>query len=177
LYATASSEPVMSAAHAELAQVFQEHHARVFKAAYRITGNASDAEDVLQSVFLRLVRREADAESVDHLDSYLYRAAINAALDLLRSRKQRPSVVLDDSASVVNDSAGSLEIQTWLRQALTRLSPRPAEMFVLRYVEGYDNREIADMLHTSQAVVAVTLHRTRGQLQKDYLAFQRGNHV
>ncbi len=176
MYATVRSEPVMSAAHAELAQVFQEHHARVFKAAYRITGNASDAEDVLQSVFLRLVRREADAESVDHLDSYLYRAAINAALDLLRSRKQRPSVVLEDSASV-NDSAGSLEIQTWLRQALTRLSPRPAEMFVLRYIEGYDNREIAEMLHTSQAVVAVTLHRTRGQLQKDYLAFQRGNHA
>ena len=166
----------MPAAHAELAQVFQEHHARVFKAAYRITGNTPDAEDVLQSVFLRLVRRELDSEAVDNLDSYLYRAAINAALDLLRSRKLRPSIVLDDSAPAP-DSSSSFEISNWLRQALTRLSPRPAEMFVLRYVEGYDNREIAQMMHTSQAVVAVTLHRTRGQLQKDYLAFQRGNHA
>jgi len=174
----------MPAAHAELAQVFQEHHARVFRAAYRITGDASDAEDVLQGVFLRLIRREHEAESVDNLDSYLYRAAINGALDLLRSRKQRPSVALEDVSRVderesasIPDTAASLEMQTWLRQALTRLSPRPAEMFVLRYIEGYDNREIAEMLKTSQAVVAVTLHRTRGQLQKDYLAFQRGKHA
>ena len=162
--------------------MFQEHHARVFRAAYRVTGNASDAEDVLQSVFLRLVRREHNSEAVDNLESYLYRAAINTSLDLLRARKLRPAVALEEVPHTADalsgaDAVGSLELQSWLRDALARLNPRHAEMFVLRFIEGYDNREIAEMLHTSQAVIAVTLHRTRGLLQKDYLAFQRGNHA
>jgi RNA polymerase sigma factor (sigma-70 family) len=54
-----------------------------------------------------------------------------------------------------------------LRQALTVLSPRQAEIFVLRYLEGYENREIAEMLATSQAVVAVSLFRARAQLKTE----------
>jgi RNA polymerase sigma-70 factor (ECF subfamily) len=159
----------------ELAQVFQEHNGRIFRTAYRITGNASDAEDVLQSVFLRLVRRERETETVDNLDSYLYRAAINASLDVLRTRRHR--INLEDVSATVPDSGGTVELQAWLRDALARLNERHAEMFILRYVEGYENREIAEMLNTSQAVVAVTLHRVRGQLKRDFQNFQRGNHV
>jgi RNA polymerase sigma-70 factor (ECF subfamily) len=68
-----------------LESVFLEHQRRVFRAAYRITGNAQDAEDVLQTVFLRLAR-QGDAVDVANPSSYLYRAAVNAALDLLRAR-------------------------------------------------------------------------------------------
>jgi len=159
----------------ELAHVFQEHNGRIFRTAYRITGNASDAEDVLQSVFLRLVRRERETETVDNLDSYLYRAAINASLDVLRTRRHRTN--LEDVSATVPDSGETVELQVWLRDALARLNERHAEMFILRYVEGYENREIAEMLNTSQAVVAVTLHRVRGQLKRDFQNFQRGNHV
>ncbi len=77
-----------------LESVFLEHQRRVFRAAYRITGNAQDAEDVLQTVFLRLAR-QGDAASLANPSSYLYRAAVNAALDLLRARKERSSVVLN----------------------------------------------------------------------------------
>jgi RNA polymerase sigma-70 factor (ECF subfamily) len=153
----------------------------VFRVACRITGNASDAEDVLQTVFLRLVRREPNPEAADNLDSYLYRAAINASLDVLRARKQRANIALEDvtraqehESASIPDSGKSVEIQSWLRQAMTRLSPKHAEMFALRYLEGYENREIAQILNTSAAVVAVTLHRTRTQLEKDYKAFRSG---
>jgi RNA polymerase sigma-70 factor (ECF subfamily) len=54
-----------------------------------------------------------------------------------------------------------------LRSALSRLSPRAAEMFALRYFEGLGNREIAELLGTSQGVVAVLLHRTRARLRKE----------
>jgi RNA polymerase sigma-70 factor (ECF subfamily) len=180
LFATAYSEPATQGT-PELAQIFQEHYGRVFRVACRITGNASDAEDVLQTVFLRLVRREPNPEAADNLDSYLYRAAINASLDVLRARKQRANVPLEDvsrnqereSASVA-DTGKSVEIQSWLRHAMTKLSPKHAEMFALRYLEGYENREIAQILNTSAAVVAVTLHRTRTQLEKDYKAFRSG---
>jgi RNA polymerase sigma-70 factor (ECF subfamily) len=177
LQATLESHPLPHHPEMELEQMFHDHRARVFRAAYRITGNTNDAEDVLQTVFLRLARRE-DPGAVHNLESYLYRAAINASLDLLRSQKTGAQVSLDDVAPVdLGFSSSSLhhsaDLRVWLRQAVAKLSPRHAEMFVLRYLEGYDNREIARMLDTSQAVVAVTLHRTRGQLQKEFRSFEK----
>jgi RNA polymerase sigma-70 factor (ECF subfamily) len=145
--------------------MFEEHHARIYKAAYRITGSASDAEDVLQNVFLRLMHREG-AELVGNLGSYLYRAALNTALDLCRARRNKTAPLTEEPATAGDGEA--VEIRGWLRHALGALSPRQAEMFVLRYIEGYDNREIAQMLETSQAVVAVSLFRARSQLQKEF---------
>ncbi|MBZ5583901.1 MAG: FecR domain-containing protein, partial [Acidobacteriia bacterium] len=71
---------------ADLEAVFRENHAMVFRAAYRITGNANDAEDVLQTVFLRLLKREPSSEPIENMVSFLHRAAVNAALDLVRPR-------------------------------------------------------------------------------------------
>ena len=162
-----------------LDQIFADHKELVFRAAYRITGNASDAEDVLQTVFLRLLRQEQTPE-IRHLRAYLHRAAVNAALDLLRSKRDSQNVPLEDQpeqAGTMSATSGveSNELQDWLRVALARLNPRWAEMFVLRFIEEYGNRDIARMMKTSSAVVAVVLHRTRAQLKKDYLAMIRGS--
>src|SRR4029077_5118889 len=64
----------------EVERAFRAHHGLVFRAAYRITGNAADAEDVLQTVFLRLARRGANSDAVENDESYLRRAAINATV-------------------------------------------------------------------------------------------------
>ena len=166
----------------ELEEVFRAHHGHVFRAAYKVLGNAEDAEDVLQTVFLRLSRREGDAAAMKSVESYLYRAAVNASLDLLRSRRNRTDVSLDqDDASAKLAIAGrfdpekDIDLKRWIRQALPKLQGRAAEMFVLRYVQDFNNREIASMFQTSQAVVAVTLFRTRTQLQKDFKSYMRGS--
>src|SRR4030042_683880 len=82
-------EPVTLDPDAARGRLFEEHHSLVYRAAYRITGSASDAEDVLQTVFVRLTR-SGDAERLDNPAAYLRRAAVNAALDLLR---RRPALV------------------------------------------------------------------------------------
>lgn len=156
--------------------VFLSNKDQVFRAAYRITGSATDAEDVLQTVFLRLVRQR-DVSAIVNLSGYLHRSAVNAALDVLRSRKDARTVSLDDDpqeslAVSLNTTARVTELRDWLRQALTRLNPRWAEMFVLRFVEDFSNREIAGMMNTSPAVVAVILHRTRAQLKKDFKSME-----
>jgi RNA polymerase sigma-70 factor (ECF subfamily) len=166
----------------DLEQVFREHHAMVFRAAYRVTGNATDAEDVLQTVFLRLVKRDPGAEPVDNLPSFLHRAAVNAALDLMRARQHVRNVPLDDLEPVLAESAhrgpdrahNSGEIRDWLRGALGRLNPRIAQMFVLRFFEGKDNPEIARLLDTTPGTVAVTLSRTRVRLQEEYRSYLGG---
>jgi len=73
-----------------LEQIFLQHKELVFRTAYRVTGNASDAEDVLQTVFLRLVRLEKFPE-IANLPGYLHRSAVNASLDLLRGKKDTSS--------------------------------------------------------------------------------------
>jgi RNA polymerase sigma-70 factor (ECF subfamily) len=166
----------------QLEEVFRAHQACVLKAAYRVTGSLADAEDVAQSVFLRLAGGGAlDAGRISNLQSYLRRSAVNAALDLLRSRGQREMVSVESaderpmSASLSPERAySSVEIQNWLRRELSLLNPRAAEMFVLRYIEGMDNPEIARVMRTSQAVVAVTLHRTRVRLKRGLRKFKRG---
>jgi RNA polymerase sigma-70 factor (ECF subfamily) len=157
-----------------LEAIFREHHGAVYRAAYRITGNAADAEDVLQTVFTRLLRREEQPDLSNSAGSYLHRAAVNAALDLMRRRKRARAVDLDEvGEQLVDDDAGperrrgSREIAVRVREALGRLSPRQAEIFSLRYLEGLGNLEIATMLGSSQTSIAVILHRARHRLQKE----------
>jgi RNA polymerase sigma-70 factor (ECF subfamily) len=165
----------------ELEEAFRAHQGGVLKAAYRITGSMSDAEDVSQSVFLRLARGGVDRGRISNLQSYLHKSAVNAALDLIRSRGRR-EVVPVETADQLHASPGfsperalsSLEIKNWLRRELATLNPRAAEIFALRYLEGLDNPEIARMMNTSQAVVAVTLYRTRARLKRGLRGFRKG---
>jgi RNA polymerase sigma-70 factor (ECF subfamily) len=159
----------------ELEKLFQAHHSRVFRTAHRITGSAADAEDVLQTVFLRLVKGQEEYDLSQNPEAYLSRAAINASLDLLRSRTRARSVALDD---VDADSLTSRfrspeaehadrELQKLVREAVARLGKTAGEMFVLRYYEGLDNKEIAVAMNTSPLVVGVVLHRARTKLRKE----------
>jgi RNA polymerase sigma factor (sigma-70 family) len=155
-----------------LSQLFREHHRRVLLAAYRITGSMADAEDVAQAVFLRMAGGKSLPAT--NAGSYLYRAAMNGALDLLRRRKTAPTEPLEGAAGIASvgqgsspeTEASSRELGGWLRLAISELAPRAAEMFALRYLEELGNREIAVLMGTSQAVVAVTLHHARSRLKK-----------
>lgn len=155
-----------------VSRLFAEHYRRVLHAACRITGDMADAEDVAQGVFLRLGAGEVP--EISNAGSYLYRAAINGALDLVRSRQRRPSEPLDAAESCVSKASGASpeaeladrDLVRHLRRALTELSPRAAEIFALRYLEELENREIAALVGTSHAVVAVTLYQVRRKLRK-----------
>jgi RNA polymerase sigma-70 factor (ECF subfamily) len=112
------------------------------------------------------------------MESYLYRAAANAAVDLIRARQRSRDVPIDDtSPAAIADSRQSPEralaageIRNWLREAIARLSPAAAETFVLRFFEEKGNPEIAEILGTTPATVAVTLHRARTRIEREYRA-------
>ena len=152
----------------------------VFRTAYRITGNAADAEDVLQTVFLRLLRREGALSGVESNESYLRRAAVNAALDIVRSGKNAQAIPLEDmphgpaTSTPAGRETESREMQAQLRKAVGRLQTREAEVFALRFFEDRSNQEIARILGISQVHVAVILHRTRRQVQKELSSYVGG---
>ena len=160
----------------ELERLFREHHEQIFRAAYRITGSVTDAEDVLQTIFLRLASNAETPDLAPSPGGYLHRAAVNAALDVVRGRGRARLVSFDAAESaqeLKSPNSGpeaehaDRELRALLRHAVAKLGERAATVFALRYFEGYDNGKIAELLGTSQTVVAVTLHRARTRLRRE----------
>jgi RNA polymerase sigma-70 factor (ECF subfamily) len=169
-----------------LESLFQQHHARVFRTAHRVTGSAADAEDVLQTVFLRLARGPEGPAISENPEGYFARAAINASLDLLRGRKRSRLVSIDDlenrsSAERVVSRQNpetrheDKELRDLIRAAVARLGDAAGQMFALRYYEGHSNGEIAQLMDTSALVVGVTLHRARARLRKEIGLYLQAN--
>jgi RNA polymerase sigma-70 factor, ECF subfamily len=155
-------------------RIFREHSAFVYRTAYRVTGRVEDAEDVLQTLFVRLLRRDLPLEFEKNPKAYLYRAAVNTSLNVIRSRRR--SVLSDDldeleSHSSGTERAGESAVEERLRAAIAELKPRAAEILVLRHVHGYTDAEIAKLLGTSRGTIAVSLFRTRARLRKTITAY------
>jgi RNA polymerase sigma-70 factor, ECF subfamily len=163
----------------DVEDLFRNYHALILQAAFRVTGNRMEAEDVLQTLFLRLLHRETPLHVKHSPGPYLRRAAVNLALDRIRRQKRQvrletiPEVAAGQSSDP-GEAQFSSELAGCLRAALARLQPAAAEIFVLRHFEGLSNSEIAKLIGTSWGTVAVTLHRAHRRLRKDLSSFAGG---
>lgn len=146
------------------AELYERHYEAVFRAALRVTGNPADAEDVLQTVFLRVLARGADPGPAPLPAAYFRRAAVNAAVDLLRRRAVHAESAYDDLAPHAVVAPPSL-LKERLRRAIATLESEDATLFLLRHVEGLSNEELAGMFQLEKNNVAVRLHRIRRRLQ------------
>ena len=169
----------------DLETLFRNHSTGMFRVAYRITGSQSDAEDVLQTIFVRLTPGWSGRDLSPNPRAFLYRAAINASLDVVRTRKRLNSVPLElvdfdqsapSSGPSPADDMADAELRELVRQAVAKLEGRAAAAFALRYYEGYDNSHIAEVLGTSTMVIAVTLHRARTRLRKEIGKYLEKHH-
>src|SRR5690242_281010 len=114
--------------------MYRQHHSMVFRTAYRITGNSADAEDVLQTVFLRIARRndqDHPAGAIQFPENYLRRAAVHAALDVVRTRRDSAAVELD-RLPAWGSQPDQGDLRATLRGAIADLQARSAEIFMLR---------------------------------------------
>jgi RNA polymerase sigma-70 factor (ECF subfamily) len=157
-----TSTPVL----ADFAALYARHYEAVFRAALRVTGNAADAEDVLQTVFLRVLSQGEHDEAARRPAAYFRRAAVNAAVDLLRRRVAHGETAYDDR---VPDAAVEppLLLKERLRRAVGTLPSEDATLFLLRHVEGLSNEELAGLFQLEKNNVAVRLHRIRLRLQTE----------
>jgi RNA polymerase sigma-70 factor (ECF subfamily) len=159
----------------EFESIFREHSEFVYRTAYRVTGTAEDAEDVMQTVFLKFFRNLPAPEVRQKPRAYLYRAAVNTALNVVRSRQRE--VLTDQSDSFESDAAWrqlgrDAGLHENLRMALADLKPKAAEIFILRYVHGYSDTEIGELLGTSRGTIAISLFRSRSRLRKSIRNYQ-----
>jgi RNA polymerase sigma factor (sigma-70 family) len=163
-------DPVSSLKALEFEQLYREYAALVNRTAWGVLASREDAEDVLHSVFLKLLRKGFPPEFEKNPKAYLYRAAVNASLDVLKSRRRHPTlhpldaehvVAADPSASMFDD-----ETHQQLYDAIGRLPVESAEILLLRHMQNKSTEEIMKTLGVSRAVVAVRLFRARARLRK-----------
>jgi RNA polymerase sigma-70 factor, ECF subfamily len=146
--------------------LYERHYETVFRAALRVTGNPADAEDVLQTVFLRVLARGGDVEDVALPAAYFRRAAVNAAVDVLRRRELHAESAYDDQAPHVALQPPVL-LKERLRRACAALDSEDASLFLLRHVEGLSLDELAGMFNVEKNNLAVRLHRIRQRLRAE----------
>jgi len=152
------------------AELYERHSEAVFRAALRITGRPADAEDVLQTVFLRVIARGArggDVEDVTQPAAYFRRAAVNAAVDVLRRRELHAESEYDDLAPHAAAVPPPSLLKERLRRAIATVDRDDASLFLLRHVEGLSIDELAGMFQIEKNNVAVKLHRIRHRLQAE----------
>lgn len=158
----------------ELAALAQMHGPMVYATAYRVVGNAEDAKDAYQDVFLKVLDNwKKQSESVRDWGAYLRVMASRCAIDMLRRNSRWRPMDGDFSERIeapVSENprhqATQREKALILRQALASLSERDAKIFALRYFEDLSYEEIAIHLEVSVNAVGTILHRARERLRK-----------
>lgn len=162
------STVVKSSVEREFEQLFREHYRLLYRTAYSLLDNPADAEDVLQTVFLRLFRNGLSPDLNRNPKGYLYRAVVNLCLDTIRARKRREAAdaKLPEWRFEEADSPAIEESHRRLAEALAELDPEAAQILLLKYVHNYKDADIARVLGTSRGAIAMRLLRSRSRLKK-----------
>jgi len=152
--------------------VVRDHSARVYRLAYRLTGNSHDAEDLTQEVFMR-VFRSLSSYTPGTFEGWLHRITTNLFLDMARRRQRiRFEGLGDDTAARLGDGGRSpadafddRHLDSDIQAALKALAPEYRAAVILCDIEGLSYEEIADTLGIKLGTVRSRIHRGRAQLR------------
>jgi RNA polymerase sigma-70 factor (ECF subfamily) len=152
--------------------IYQRHSASLFNLAYRMVGNASDAEDLLQEIFLVAYNKLSTYQGQAALSTWLYRVATNRCLDYLRSRANRNLSKTDSldakPAPLPAPPRESTLARLDLERCIAELPDSYRAAFLLYDVEGFDHREVAEMLGIAEGTSKSLVHKARHKI-RDYL--------
>lgn len=158
--------------------LYRRYRDRVYSIAYRITGNATDAMDVVQESFSLLFRRIEGFRGEALFSTWLFRIVVNCAID---SKRQLRSGILGRTGSLDAESASepadldvdgplasaeTLELGDHVQQGILRLSPKLRAILVLRYLEHQSYEQLSVTMDVSMGTIKSRLARAHLALQK-----------
>ena len=154
--------------------LYREHSSRLFGLTVRMLGSRTDAEDMLQDIFLTAHRKLQSYRGDARLGTWLFRLATNLCLDHLRSKSARMSQATsslddDNAAEHASPSPGAVlgTVQHIdLERAIAKLPKGCRAAFLLHDVEGFEHREVATMLGISEGTSKSQVHKARLKLRK-----------
>lgn len=144
----------------------------VFTLCYRLVGNRSDAEDLMQEVFTKVFLNVQNFEERSKFSSWVYRIAHNHCLNFI-NRKVRENEIIGEYAEetmrsqTVNDSKN---ISEKMQAALDKIEPDKRSVLIMKYVMELDLKEIAQALELSIGAVKMRLMRAREEFRLVYKA-------
>ena len=151
-------------------EIYRKYSRLICRTAHSVLGNREDAEDVLQTIFLRLLRRDSPANVKSNPKAYLYRAAVNLSLNTIRSRAREVLVANAADFKAIKsfpvDPSVEEQMHERLSGAIAALPPAAAQIVILRYIHNYSDAEIAKLRGTSRTSIAARLFRSRARLKK-----------
>jgi RNA polymerase sigma-70 factor (ECF subfamily) len=165
---------------ADAFRVLVERHSRsLFRLAYRMTGNESDAEDVVQESFMRAFKQLDKFDDRASFGTWLYRITANCSLDLVRSRKRRsermapvdperedPMLNLPAHEPSPERAAQSGEVRDRVAEAMEELSPTERTAFVLRHFEGMCIEDVSRVLECQPGAAKHSVFRAVQKLRR-----------
>ena len=150
--------------------LYREHSGRTYALCLRLVGgDANDATELLQDVFVRAWRKLDTFRGECAFSSWLHRLAVNTMLETARSERRRTARVLpmDDTSRLAGAARSSgIELRLDMEKAIASLPKGARLAFVLHDVEGYQHQEIAAQLSVSVGTVKAQLHRARRLLRE-----------
>ena len=157
----------------KLAVLFERHQIPLFNYFLRLTGNRAASEDLVQDVFIRILKYRATYQGEDKFAVWIYKIARNAHFDHLRKRKDAVSLDLQmiEPASPhpgPDIRAEKGEEAALIGKAMAELSPRKQEILVLSRFQNLKYREIADLLDCPVGTVKGLVHRAVSELGEIY---------
>ncbi|MCC6442908.1 MAG: sigma-70 family RNA polymerase sigma factor [Armatimonadetes bacterium] len=162
-------------------ELVRRHYKQLYNVAYRLTGNAADAEDLMQEAFLKAYQAFDRYRADRPFEHWMYRILTNAHIDNVR---KRPKVVIEPLDKLISTREGDVqreipdeshdpeqaaiasELESEIQHALKKLPEDFRKAIVLCDIEGLSYEEIADILGCSIGTVRSRIHRGRKQLQK-----------
>lgn len=147
--------------------LYRQHATRLYNLASRMSAGATDAEDLLQDIFLLAYRKLGSFRGDSSLGTWLYRLAMNHCLDVLRNRQTRMGQVTDsmdepDAVPVAAPGPGLGAVSRIdLERAIEALPPACRAAFLLHDVEGFGHHEVADILGVSEGTSKSQVHKAR----------------
>jgi len=162
------------------ADLLERHQGRVYAFLLRLAGNAHDAEDLAQVVFLKAFRSLASFDPARPFHSWLFAIAHHAALDFLRARKANLSLDHDedpiDPADGVDGPERLAEVSldgALVERLIAALPPLYREALLLRHVEGLSVEDVAQALGLPEGTVKIRLFRARELMRRKWEAFEK----
>ena len=162
-----------------LAILFERHHVRLFNFFLRLTANRSASEDLVQEVFLRILKYRQTYRGESKFTAWMYQIGRNAHFDQLRAR--RPEIPIDEvweqepsRLPQPPQKAESEQETDLLARAMERLPLRKREVLLLARFQNLKYQEIAALLACSVESVKVQVHRSLKELRRHYLDLQGG---
>jgi RNA polymerase sigma-70 factor (ECF subfamily) len=162
---------------AEFKKVYHEYHPKILNYVTRLTSN-SEAEDITQEVFEKISRSLKDFKGKSKLSTWIYRIATNTVLDKLRAPSfKRTTNQLSESEEdrnvwsslkkpAVDQQLIRKEMSECVIEHIDKLSSDYKAVILLKDIEGFSNKEIADILQISLETVKIRLHRARAKLKE-----------